>query len=68
MNQAADRNAVLHAKTAEFLLRRWSVIGVEDDLDNPAGIPQIDEDNPSVVSAATDPTRQGDFGTNVGGS
>ena len=44
------------------LERLAGLVGVEDELDQPGAVAQVDEDEPAVVAAAVDPAGDPDVG------
>ena len=44
------------------LERLARLVGVEDELNEPGAVPEIDEDEAAVVAAAVDPARDADLG------
>ena len=61
------RQHVLGAQLVPELERLARLVGVEDELDEPGAVAQVDEDEPAVVAAAVDPAGDPDLGADAVG-
>ena len=61
-DRARDGDHVLGAQRVAERERVACLVGVEDELDEPGPVPQVDEDEPAMVATAVDPARDPDLG------
>ena len=67
-HRAGDLDDVLVAQGVRGLGRRGVLFGPEDHLGDALAVAQIDEDDPAVVAAGTDPTGEGGALTDIFGA
>ena len=61
-DRPAGAEHVLGAQLVAELERLARLVGIEDELDEPGAVAEVDEDEAAVVAAAVDPARDADLG------